>query len=84
MLSFYKEVLADDTQNYITERARLECTSVWEVYTQLVTETVQSANRVRGALRNDKARQAWDSYTRGYIDFHFQDPRYRLHELSLD
>ena len=77
-------MLANDTQNYITERARLENTSVWAVFAQLVDETVQSAYRVRNALRDDEAREAWESYTRGYIDFHFRDPRYRLDELLLD
>lgn len=81
ILSFYKEESAGETANYIHDRARYTGQSIEVALMDLVKETTALANRVRHILGEGVARDAWDSFTEGYLQFHVSNPRYRLREI---
>ncbi|KAH9846346.1 terpenoid synthase [Lenzites betulinus] len=84
ILSFYKEELAGETNNYIHLRADAEQTSVDDVLRRLVDEVADTALRVNKITEDDPELAAiWTRYTQCYIEFHLKTPRYRLTELGF-
>ncbi|GBE82198.1 predicted protein [Sparassis crispa] len=81
ILSFYKEELAGETGNYIGDRALIEGKSSLEILREVIGETAAAAERVRHILGEGEARDAWESFARGYIGVHTCSPRYRLQEV---
>lgn len=81
ILSFYKEELEDDTSSYIHARARTTNTSPYEILQEVIDEVVAAVERIRRLLGEGPARDAWDSFESGYIQFHLEAPRYRLGDI---
>ncbi|KAI0352643.1 terpenoid synthase [Trametes cingulata] len=85
ILSFYKEALNGDTDNYITLRASAERKHPVVVLQELCEETLESIRRVQ-ALTSSEPRIAeiLHRFVMGYVEFHFRAKRYRLAELSVE
>lgn len=81
ILSFYKEEEDGEVTSYIHARARVTGKSPIATLHEVIDEVVAAAKRIRRTLGNGRARQAWDSFERGYIGFHVGDPRYRLQDV---
>ncbi|KAH9926490.1 isoprenoid synthase domain-containing protein [Fomitopsis serialis] len=81
ILSFYKEELAGETNNYIHARSRATSKLPRDVLCQLIDEVVAAAERVRDHLGEGPVRDAWDNFEAGYIHYHIGNPRYRLQEV---
>ncbi|KAH9840017.1 isoprenoid synthase domain-containing protein [Rhodofomes roseus] len=81
ILSFYKEELAGETSNYMSDRARASGDSAQETLQKVIDETISIVERVRNILGEGPVRDAWESFAKGYITFHTHNPRYRLKEL---
>lgn len=81
ILSFYKEDLAGDTSSYIHARARVTGKSLHDTLSEVAREVVAALERVKKHLGEGPARDAWDSFERGYVSFHLHNPRYRLREV---
>ncbi|KAI0366876.1 terpenoid synthase [Pilatotrama ljubarskyi] len=84
-LSFYKEALNGDTDNYITLRASAEQKDPVMVLRELCEETLESLRRVEVLTSSDpQMASILRSYLMGYVEFHFRAKRYRLSELSVE
>ncbi|KAI0724949.1 Trichodiene synthase-domain-containing protein, partial [Fomitopsis betulina] len=81
VLSFYKEELAGETGNYMSDRARSSGKSVQDTLQDVVDETIVTVERIRNILGEGPVRDAWESFASGWIAFHTHSPRYRLKEL---
>ncbi|KAH9944602.1 isoprenoid synthase domain-containing protein [Amylocystis lapponica] len=81
ILSFYKEELAGETGNYVHDRATVSNKTAHETLREVIDETVAAMCRIRDVLGDGEARDAWESFARGYIAFHASSPRYRLQEI---
>ncbi|KAI0670936.1 terpenoid synthase [Trametes maxima] len=84
VISFYKESLEGETNNYIYLRAAAERKSALAVLAELVEETVDTVHRIEAITANDPELKAiCRSYVTGYIEFHFRAKRYRLGDLQM-
>ena len=81
VLSFYKEELAGERDNYVHDRALVTDKSISMVLTELVNELVESIERARSILKGEKEKEAWERLLAGYVAYHYTTPRYRLAEL---
>ncbi|KZT12294.1 terpenoid synthase [Laetiporus sulphureus 93-53] len=81
VLSFYKEELAGETGNYMSDRAIATGKTTLETLQEVIDETVVIVERIRKILGEGKVRDAWEAFARGWIAFHTSSPRYRLREL---
>ncbi|KZT73357.1 terpenoid synthase [Daedalea quercina L-15889] len=81
VLSFYKEELAGEKDNYIHERAMATGRSTSMVLREVIDETVAAVRRVRYVLGDTDARAAWENFAAGYIRVHTDNPRYRLKDI---
>ncbi|KAH9889840.1 terpenoid synthase [Cubamyces lactineus] len=83
-LSFYKEELAGEKNNYVHIRASAEQKSTEHVLRDLVDEASDTARRINVVLAEDPELLAfWDKYMQSYLEFHLRTPRYRLAELGF-
>ncbi|KAI0670974.1 terpenoid synthase [Trametes maxima] len=84
ILSFYKESLEGETDNYIHLRAAAEQKDPLTVLRELSEETLQSIYNVEALTSSDPQLNAiCRSYLMGYIEFHFRAERYRLEDLQM-
>ncbi|KAH9830415.1 isoprenoid synthase domain-containing protein [Rhodofomes roseus] len=81
ILSFYKEEQDGEISSYIHARARATGKSTVATLREVSDEVVNASQRIRRTLGEGRARDAWDSFERGYIGFHVGDPRYRLQDI---
>ncbi|KAI0662063.1 terpenoid synthase [Cubamyces menziesii] len=83
-LSFYKEELAGEKNNYVHTRASAEQKSIEHVLRDLVGEASDTARRIKLVLAEDSELLSfWDRYMQYYLEFHLKTPRYRLTELGF-
>ncbi|KAK7678713.1 hypothetical protein QCA50_018295 [Cerrena zonata] len=81
LFSFYKEALAGDDGNFVNRYARLHGKTLQQTLEEMVDRLVLRDETVRAILGEGKARDAWDSFTSGFIQFHVLTPRYKLHDV---
>ena len=81
MFSFYKEVEAGETDNYISQIAAANGQSALQALKELADRVVMLDRRIRALLGDSPERKAWESFIAGYFEFHLHTPRYRLKEL---
>ncbi|KAH9923689.1 Trichodiene synthase-domain-containing protein, partial [Fomitopsis serialis] len=81
ILSFYKEELAGEEDNYIHERALATGSSASDALQGVIDDTITAVKRVRSVLGNGEARAAWENFAAGYISVHTHNPRYRLKDI---
>nr|VWP00959.1 Histidine-containing phosphotransfer protein [Ganoderma boninense] len=81
-LSFYKEELARETDNYIHMRASAEQKPAATVLRELVEENLESWHKIKQlAAVQPGLVEICMCYLMGYVEFHFKARRYRLHEV---
>ena len=80
-MSFYKEELAGETGNYMSDRARASGKPVEDTLQQVVRETIVIVERIRNILGQGPVRDAWESLASGWIAFHTHSSRYRLKDI---
>ncbi|KAI0632035.1 terpenoid synthase [Trametes polyzona] len=84
VLSFYKEELAHETNNYTQMRAAMEQTSAIAILRKLADEVVETTHRIERLAADDAELSAlWHGYKQRFIEFQVKAPRYRLSELGL-
>nr|WMM66776.1 linalool synthase [Ganoderma sinense] len=83
ILSFYKEELAGETNNYVHLRTSAEQSSAANVLRHLVEEVLESAGTMDMLTSGDSELAAlWQRYMQGYLEFSLKAKRYRLAELG--
>ncbi|RPD54631.1 terpenoid synthase [Lentinus tigrinus ALCF2SS1-6] len=84
ILSFYKEELAGETNNYVHLRAAAEQLSPLEVLRRLTGEVIDTALRIRKIIGDDRElAEIWEMYLQCYLEFSIRTPRYRLCDLGI-
>ncbi|KAG5728716.1 Trichodiene synthase [Termitomyces sp. T112] len=85
VLSFYKETLANETDNYIHCRALVDGKSVDDTLSDISHDAIAAYSRVSTVLRSKSpsAYESWKTFANGYISWHLDAPRYRLKELEI-
>ncbi|KAL7893864.1 isoprenoid synthase domain-containing protein [Trichoderma sp. SZMC 28014] len=79
VISFYKELLAEEKGNYIDMRAQRENITVLEALDTLADEGIQVRERVLKVLKDEPEYRAnFDTYAKGITHFHTSSPRYRM------
>jgi len=81
ILSFYKEELAGENNNFVHDRAAVTSKDLLTVLSDTLGEVVGSVQRARTILQDKRARETWEEFIEGYVAFHLLSPRYRLEEL---
>ncbi|KAI0689741.1 isoprenoid synthase domain-containing protein [Cytidiella melzeri] len=81
ILSFYKEQLAGEKNNYLHSRALVTKKDVNVVLVEVVNEVVEAVDRARSVLVGEEEKKVWESFLMGYAAFHYMSPRYKLTEL---
>ncbi|KAI1793269.1 terpenoid synthase [Ganoderma leucocontextum] len=82
ILSFYKETLAGETDNYVHMRAAAEQKPAGAVLRELVEENLESWHKIKQlASAQSGLVDICVGYLMGYVEFHFKARRYRLHEI---
>ncbi|OCH85971.1 terpenoid synthase [Obba rivulosa] len=84
ILSFYKEELAGEVGNYISDRALVSGKPSLETLREVIDEAVAARERIHDILGEGDIRDTWDAFVTGAIAFHVIDPRYRLQEILED
>ncbi|KAM6496568.1 Isoprenoid synthase domain containing protein [Amanita muscaria] len=82
VLSFYKEELANESNNYISVKARSKgCTNL-EALQMAVDQAVKAYEESVAVLEHSPdALEAFQQFCRGYVHFHIVDKRYKIAEL---
>ncbi|KAG8940252.1 hypothetical protein FRC04_005461 [Tulasnella sp. 424] len=84
ILSFYKESLAGETDNYVHLRAAAEEKSPIQVLHELSNEVLDTVRRITNVVSPDpELADIWRQFIHGYLEFHVKTPRYRLRELNF-
>ncbi|EJF61156.1 terpenoid synthase [Dichomitus squalens LYAD-421 SS1] len=84
LLSFYKESLAGETDNYVHLRASAERKSPTDVLRTLAAEVTDTVERIDAITSIDPELAAlWQRFLQGYLEFHVKTTRYRLAELDF-
>ncbi|KAJ8088609.1 hypothetical protein PM082_013852 [Marasmius tenuissimus] len=83
VLSFYKEELAMDEDNYPSKFAKGSATLTKYDVIQRVVDDVVEADKItlKGLASNPQALDCWNTFRSAWVPFHIVCPRYRLREL---
>ncbi|KAH9846107.1 terpenoid synthase [Lenzites betulinus] len=85
LLSFYKEFLAGETDNFINLRAAAEQKDPLVVLREVAEETLLRIERVEALTATDlQLSNICRSYLMGYTEFHIRATRYRLVDLEME
>lgn len=82
MLSFYKEEVNGEDNNYISIMSKHRGVRKIETLEQLANLVASSYEAANNILRTSSAAHAaWGRFAQGYVGFHASYARYRLHEV---
>ncbi|TFK66360.1 terpenoid synthase [Pluteus cervinus] len=85
VFSYYKEVVAGETANYVSTVANCRQVSKIEALRILADDIAAASNLAVKMLKNcPEAHEAYLKFAQGYADFHFSSPRYKLEDLFRD
>ncbi|ESK92012.1 terpenoidsynthase [Moniliophthora roreri MCA 2997] len=80
ILSFYKENLTGETNNYIYARAFTRGKSAIQTHQDVAEELISMYERICATLEGPEL-EAWKGFVNGYLTFHVVLERYRLGEI---
>ncbi|PPQ66236.1 hypothetical protein CVT26_010937 [Gymnopilus dilepis] len=83
VLSFYKEYVAGETSNYVSNRAIATQKSLAQALKDTVDDALAAHDRVTSALESTDAYKPWKRFVNGYLANHFGVKRYRLGDLGF-
>ncbi|KAI0090574.1 isoprenoid synthase domain-containing protein [Irpex rosettiformis] len=81
ILSFYKEQIAGEKDNYLHNRAAVSNKDVNDVLKEVIDEVVIAVDKARPVLTGEKEKDVWEKFLMGYAAFHYMTPRYKLKDL---
>ncbi|KAF5311046.1 hypothetical protein D9619_007675 [Psilocybe cf. subviscida] len=84
VLSFYKEEIRGEEDNYISLVATSQRLAKYDVLQKLADDLARTTEQVNKILKEDPAAfHAWSTFKAGYIYFHTSNVRYKLDQLNL-
>ena len=86
IFSFYKEELANESVNCISNIALCNGWTKLQTLKNIADESVEAQHEVLAVLSQDRnALEAYKNFYKGYVYFHTSSPRYKISHLwSLD
>lgn len=81
---FYKEQLACEKDNFISERGIVTDRGIAGALLDTVDEAVASVKNIRAVLEGTKELQACEAAMEGYVIWHRFEKRYKLAEVFGD
>ncbi|KAF9258731.1 terpenoid synthase, partial [Marasmius fiardii PR-910] len=82
VLSFYKEELREEQDNFVTLLAKESGITKYETFQRIADDVAEADKIIMGGLAGDQiALECWKNFRRGYVRFHTSSSRYRLGEL---
>jgi len=82
IFSFYKEELANESNNFVSNKARSSGKPKIEALRSLTEHTVETYEEIVAVLSHNPAvLEAFKRFSNGYVDFHFGCKRYQLAKL---
>jgi hypothetical protein len=87
VLSFYKEMLAKETDNYVSTLARVKLQDPIDTLRDISRDALAAHDRVDRTLQmsgSTEALEAWRTFVQGYVGFHVTQDRYKLKELLAE
>ncbi|KAF8805010.1 terpenoid synthase [Phlegmacium glaucopus] len=82
ILSFHKEYLARETNNYIHNRAYVNRKSIQDTLHDVARDALAAHARIMETLRFTDGIQ-WKRFVNGYLAVHITQARYRLNDLGF-
>ncbi|KAK7044170.1 hypothetical protein VNI00_007890 [Paramarasmius palmivorus] len=82
VLSFYKEYLAGETQNYISNRALTTERSPLQAFQDVAEQVLSTNDRICATLKEPEL-TSWNTFVNGYLAFHVTQERYLLDKVLL-
>ncbi|KDR72493.1 hypothetical protein GALMADRAFT_73695 [Galerina marginata CBS 339.88] len=83
LLSFHKEQLAGETNNYVHVRARITRKSIQDTLHDVAKESSAAHARITKILQFTDGATAWKRFVDGYLTLHLTQSRFRLNELGF-
>ncbi|KDR72292.1 hypothetical protein GALMADRAFT_1343921 [Galerina marginata CBS 339.88] len=83
VLSFHKEYLAGETNNYVSNRAHVTRRHILDTLQDVVDDSLAAHARVTKVLHSTDAAIHWKRFVNGHMAFHFTLKRYRLDDLGF-
>jgi hypothetical protein len=84
ILSFYKEELAGEEDNFVHMRAKISGKDLISTLEDICDETLQLIDNISATLADKPAHAVFQEYITGYLRFHLSTTRYRLEELMTE
>ena len=82
ILSFYKEELDGEDDNYVHMRAGLSGNGTIATLEEICEETLTEISNITATLSHDpEAAEVFACYIHAYLRFHFSTTRYKLEKL---
>lgn len=81
LLSFPKESLQGETNNYVSQHAAIHSQEVSHSLLDLSDRLVALYSRIEMILGDGPEQKAWESFAAGFTEFHLYVPRYRLRDV---
>ncbi|ESK82920.1 terpenoid synthase [Moniliophthora roreri MCA 2997] len=80
VLSFHKENLVGETNNYVSNRAYTTGKSAIQAHKEIAEDVISAYHRICATL--DKSQlEVWKKYANGHLAFHVAQKRYHLDEI---
>lgn len=84
VLSFYKEELNGDSDNYIHSKAAYAGIDIIASLKETAKEAIECAQRTENVLEGKgEYQKAWQQHLTGYVEMHLMRGRYRLWEVGI-
>ena len=81
MISLYKEVLNDDRDSYVFRYMQVHEKTLEQSVDDLIEKIISAMEQVRKILGDGRAREAWEAFATGFVQFSLSCPRYRMREV---
>ncbi|PPQ97557.1 hypothetical protein CVT26_002342 [Gymnopilus dilepis] len=83
LLSYYKEALAGEMNNYVHARAHATKKDIPEALRDIADGLLAAHTRISEVLKGTAGATTYNDFMFGLLDFHFMMKRYRLGELAF-
>ena len=74
-------MLAEDHDSYVFRYMQVHGKTLERAVDDLVEKIIKAMERVRNILGDGRAREAWEAFALGFVQFSLSCPRYRMKEL---
>lgn len=81
LISLYKEILDEDQDSYVSRYMKVHDKTLERSVDDLMEKIISAMEKVRKILGDGRAREAWETFATGFVQFSLSCPRYRMKEV---